>query len=443
MKIPKLDEMLYDVQIGDVSGQDSLMSVETGSVKDDILSILLFLLIIISTGMAGYFGPPIRKSGLLDFKYHQSIYLTPKNRYLRLSILFNLEKPAQNNSLPVKFDYTIKTIKKGQALAEIKKQFQNNCLILPGQTQTLPMEFFYDRFVRYDEADIQISFDKNGEFVGGNILWESLDEYHAFFNIWVRSIFIVSSIIVCTLFITRLYNSKNGYNKEQIITALMSQVAIYGTNPLYPLLVFFPYSLFSYIEDIAFSVSTTCVLLSSTLIIVLNSIAKKNKKLNTVFIVVGIYAFLFIFAILHEFTKENVFSPSLAYIFNLIYGILFVLYSLITISLSILTLIRTDSSERHKFTVYTIVFAFTFIFLGISTLFEAKTNNSSGASLKIATIHCFAILLVYFHWPYETSIDQQYNEGFDDQNVDDFEPSIDEEQINNLQIKIESDPEEA
>lgn len=433
----KNDAKLFDLQIGDGADSDTLMSIETGSIKDDLLAIFLYLLILISTAVAGYYGPKLYKSGTIDIKYHQSIYLGPRNRYLKLNLMMNVEKPTGTDQVNLQFDYAIKFNKKGQEVKEVKQHFHNYVGILPNETVTKPFEFFYDQFVKYDEADVLITFDKASSYTGGSLIWETLDGNHAFFNIWLRAIFIVSTIIVLALFMTRLFYAP-GYNFEQILTSGMGLIAIYGTNPLYILLVFFPHQLFSYVEDLALGISPIAVI--ATLALILLNTALKHKK-EKLFSLIPAFLYFVIFTVVSlfkEFGKERFFSDNFVSLISIIYNVLFGISAIAILVLAAVSFFQTDESEKRKIVVYSLVAVLTLFFFAFSLAIEnPRFNSTCGMAIKIAQIHCYAILLIYFHWPYEASIDQQYNEGFNTKDVEDFEPSVDEEQISKMQINIE------
>ena len=85
--------------------------------------------------------------------------------------------------------------------------------------------------------------------------------------------------------------------------------------------------------------------------------------------------------------------------------------------LTVLGLSNNDLIQISKLKIYATVFGSTVlinlcdVFLTDLSLFR---NNSGLFSLCFSSLYAFEILMVFFHWPYETSIDQQYNDPEDD-----------------------------
>lgn len=437
----KLTTELSPIQIGDVAGQDAFMSIETNSIKDDALAILLFICVIFTTTIAGIYGPQKYVVGSVQTTFsdqnslHQIINnLAPIDRYLSLSLFFLTSNGKPANSTAVKFAFALTFRKNGNEMkrsdgqSDVVLRFKND-----GMSQ--PIEFYYDRLISYDEVSVNVEFDETKDLTGGMLQWKYGDPNHSVFQSWVRYVFILTSIIIASLFIYRLkLVERNNWTIEQKLTIVILIASISGANPFYPLLVYFP---------TLFQAAYHCVLSESFIsltmffiITIIDNFRLKDKPDKGFFYQPKV-AFLIVRIIVGSVVaigKEDcIFSYEVTNVFRVLLLIVNALFAVYLLVLLILAFKKTDPTSLHTYIVYTIIFILTILFNVLPVFFDKIPflENTSGAfSMQFSALNCLTILMAYFHWPYERIIDQQYNEaGKEDNENQSFEPEIDEDRV--------------
>ena len=456
----KLKGKLQPIQIGDVAGQDAFMSIETNSIKDDTMAIFLFLCVVFTTTIAGIYGPGLFVPGSVQTHFddqkslHQTVNnLAPINRFLSLSLIFTSNKEVTNPNLTVKYAFALTFKQNGN---EKKRSDGQSEIVLSFEKDKLkskPIQFYYDRVINFDEVSINVEFDETKELSSGILYWKYGDQNHTVFQTWVRFVFALTTVIITALFVFRLHMvAKQNWNIEQKFTVIYLVVSVIGCNVFYVILLFIP-SLITVVFDCVLNeifVGFTWFFM----LVIIDSFRLSNTPEKTCFYepkLILMTCRIIIGTIVAIDKEIGLFSPQITQTFSIIQIIVIIIFILYFVILILLTFSSINSTTLHSYVVYSIIFSFTIIFHMISPLLDSfPVKNTSGSfSMSFSTLHCLTILMAYFHWPYEPSVDQQYNEADEiDQNDEGFEPEIDEARINqkentrNIESNTSSDDED-
>ena len=445
-QLEPMKDDLVDIQIGDGMGQDAFMSIETNSVKDDIIAIILFLIVIFATTAAGIFGPPKDINGWSQSSFgksgsnsiHQTLTnLSPMNQFLLMSLEFHHSVATKYLSIPVSFSYTLTFRHSGSEIRRQQGVFNISANFTVGTDTSNSFNFFNDRFLKYDEATINIDFIEVTDLLDSVLIWKHGDPNHSLFQAWIRFIYSLASLSVSLLFIYRLFLvSRLSWCLEQKLTILLHIFAILGANPFYILFVFKPSMFQASINSLIFQLFVCYS--NFFMLIILDNLKLKDRRDRGYFFLPKIALFIIqlivesITTILLENTSS--FSTTSTYIlFKQLRQIITSIYIIWFIFLILKTFKVIDQTEKHKFYIYTIVFSITLLLsLGepYYDLISFLSGTSGSFAIHFSSLHAFVILMAFFHWPFESSIDQQYNDADGDKNqINSFEPEIDENQV--------------
>jgi len=445
-KLESMDGDLVDIQIGDGMGQDAFMSIETNSIKDDFVALVLFVVVIFATTTAGVFGPPRDINGWSQSSFgksgsnsiHQTLTnLSPMNQFLHMCLEFHHSVVANYTIIPVSFSYTLTFRLAGSEVRRQQGIFNITANFTANHDSSIPYYFFKDQFLKYDEATINIDFIDVSDIIDAVLIWKHGDPNHALFQAWIRFIYSIASLSVSILFVYRLFLvARQSWCIEQKLTILLHVFAIFGANPLYILFVFRPSIFQASLNSLLFQLFVCYV--NFFMLVILDNLKLKDRRDRGFFFLPKIVLFIIqlvvesITAILNENTSS--FSTTSTYtVFYQIHKLITGIYIAWFIVLSLKAFKSIDQTEVHKFVVYTIVFCITLV-LSLSETFAEKLSFLQGTSgsfaMQFSSLHAFVILMAFFHWPFESSIDQQYNDA-EKNPAQFFEADVDPNQVNN------------
>ena len=452
----KLKGKLAPIQIGDVQGQDAFMSIETNSFKDDALAILLFICVIFTTTIAGIYGPQLYTPGSVQTLFsdqktlHQVVQnIGPINRFLTLSLIVKSNTEVKNPNMNTKFAFALTFKRNGNEIKRSDGQSQVPLYFEKDKVTSKPIEFFHERSIDYDEVLINVEFDEIKDLSTGILLWKYGDSNHTVFQTWVRFVFAITTVIIAALFIFRLMMvAKENWNLQQRFTVIYLAVSVISCNILYFLLIFFPSLL-----HVAFNCILHEIFVGFTwfyILVIIDSFRIKDSPDKYCFYEPKL--FIMVLQIISGSaisinSEIHIFTDTVSIVMQIIQSIISFIFIGYIVILIILTYSSADATNLHSYFVYTTVFLLTILFCVVSSFMDSipfTQNTSGGFSMSFSALHCLCILMAYFHWPYEPSVDQQYNEADEiDQNDEGFEPEIDEALIKNKENKkIESKSED-
>lgn len=433
-------DALVNVEIADENEQESLMAIDTDSPKEDILAIFLFFILIASTTFAGIYGPPLYNNEIYKFKFENSLNhifrqhihgITAQNQFYIMQLTFSLSPDQEiGNTIPVSFNYLILfETASGQEINRESGSYKNDLVIQKSSTNTEPLHFFFDRYISYDQIDVRIDFDSFKGLDEAILTTTYGDGSHLKYQLYLRLLFGLATLIIFILYYSRISSiPRNKWLLEQKMTILLQIFSFIGSNPLYFLYLKSP-SVFQDILNTLFYHAFTCFVFFYILVLFDN--ARRNNLTKTSFYTfflpkIVFSSFQFICEILypimyHGFTSLDVeaMPHMIVNLFKYARILFNICFSFWFLYLTILGFSNIDLTQLLKLRIYTTVFGTTVlinlcnVFLTDVSLFR---NNSGLFSLCFSSLYAFVILMVFFHWPYETSVDQQYNDPEDDTN---------------------------
>lgn len=109
-----------------------------------------------------------------------------------------------------------------------------------------------------------------------------------------------------------------------------------------------------------------------------------------------------------EKTEKNFYGKAV-FFFSKIFEISFAICLILVVTRSFKEI---DATERYKFFMYFSVSAIMFLLIGITDCFLSQMkkfgNTLTPFIVKLSIYNFFALLMIFFHWPYELITDQQY-----------------------------------
>lgn len=289
---------------------------------------------------------------------------------------------------------------------------------------------FEDQCVNYSILTCQISFTSlSSEYNGVKILFQIGNPEFVLYQIVFRILFSVTIICFLVLMLMRLKTTKfNYWHLEQKLTlGLLSIVALYD-NPLYGLKIF-TWSKNYFID--AFFRGLTIFFSIFFIYALLDSLRFKNRETSgwfffQKFLVAGFLGILFI---IEGYVKVSLnigdfrSVQSLKFLIQHLQSIILPtlqIASLYLIFIIILAFKEVDPTEKYKLNLY--VLTFVVCLLSGLVCYQYQDNNSLIFTVQYVIINLFAILMSYYHWPYEVKKDFIYDEQNQDVNDSQDEP---------------------
>lgn len=431
-------DALVNVEIADENEQESLMAIETDSPKEDILAICLFFVLIASTTFAGIYGPSLYNNEVYKFKFENSpnhIFrqhihgITAQNQFYIMQLSFSVSPDkAEEAKIPISFNYLILfESSKGEELNRESGSFNNDVILQKGSATTEQLHFFFDRYISYDQIDIRIDFDSCKGLDEAILTTTYGDGSHLRYQLYLRLLFGLATLVIFILYYSRLSSiPRNKWLLEQKLTFCLQIFSFIGSNPLYFLYLKMP-SVFQDIINSLFYRSFTCFVFFYILVIIDNVRKSEVIKSNfysfflpkIVFFSLQLICEIAYPIMYHGLSSLDVEAmPHTVVNFFKFVRILFnVCFSVWFVYLTVMDFLKVDSTQLLKVKIYATVFGAT-VLINLCDVFLTDVNlfrNNSGLfSLSFSSLFAFVILMVFFHWPYETSIDQQYNDPEDD-----------------------------
>lgn len=440
------DRFLIDIQIEESLSRETLMSIDSTNKKEDCITFFFIFFLLFITTIVGIYGPSaqisfnsvytfLKNEKTVTFSYSG---LSNFNHLIQLKIaLFKKNLATQQRQIPTKIPLKIKIncYKQNNILNtylfdvdDFSINFQNS------KNWTNDKIVFTDRLINYDKLKITITFDDDFQnyFLKCRVTWTLGNPEHPLIQMWFRGIYSLSCMISLIIFLTRLKKTPfKIWHLEQKLTVFLVFIVFFADDPLY-----FSQKLESkkigVIFDI-FSMSFFYSYLQFFALTLFDSLRYKNRKIGRCFFApkILIFLILLITKILHFYIDESQttelikkFSSQAKFAINSFYSIINIIY----IILMIVTILRAgafiDITERYKFFVYSNV-----LIICVSVIFivdfilkrKKKFQNSSLPFLINFTIqNLFVLLMVIFHWPYETLTDQQYHDTGEGATESDF-----------------------
>lgn len=434
--------VLTPVQIGDIAGQDALMSIEINSVTDDLFAIILFAIVIFVCTFTGLYGPTSEMSGWDQIIFntapsnslHQKIsQITPTSQYLDFYIDFHHEKAAEDSIFKVLYQFRITLFSKGKIVRKTEGTKDEKLEFKAGSDSCDRIQLYSDRKIDFDTAEIDIEFQNPQSCFDAVLLWSQGDPNYSIFISWVRLIFAVATFIVTILFIYRLRQMNHPMNMYQKFTIFIQIIAIVAANPLYIAMIWHPSPNLITTDTILRDVFE--ILILAFLLLFYDLLRTKGKGSGVLTTVVAIFS-----------TIQCFFKVTVDYYVGIGYqktdskvrdyviftNVFYVLYGMFYFILTLLCLLKTDPTEKHQFWVYNVIFMITIIsmllpkFISKISMFE---GTAASFIIKFAAMETLTLLMAYFHWPFESKIDTQYDNASDQQEIGDFAEEFDEDQL--------------
>ena len=442
------DDMI-DIQIEQSLGRETLMAIDSANFKEDLFSILGFVLILIITTIAGILGPKptetqtsISKiSTLASIGKNSPGYETQEvsmfitniltyNRFISFSMTFN--RPTTGTPLDQKLSYSFRVAfyKNNKQINTFSYQVDNAQIHASKDSlNSNTLELYRTNVIDFDQVQFIATLDEPKGYESITLAETHGFAQHTLFQIYFKTIFAFIEIAFLILFIIRLRSVPFSlWHLEQQLTVQLVVLGILYNNPLSLITSTHP----SYTSNIAGDLlgAAFTVFFRFFILVLFDSLRYKNRKTDKYFFYPKIIYSLIMFCVLTaSMIVDNgkaIYKPSSS-VFSFANTFLFCVY-LTWAGFSIcIAFCQVDLTERYKFLVYSTSGALALVLLAISKiLFEFLgyfKESAIGFVEDYAIQNVFVMLMVYFHWPYEILQDQSYMEN--EENANHLEPAAD------------------
>lgn len=438
-------DSLIDIQIEESLNRESLMSIDSANLKEDIYTLLGFIILLIFTVLMGIFGPSSFSEyssswKLLSKEKNASISLPIKGlSSLQRSMAFQIQFERSPNQIllitDVQISYSINFYYDTKLVREYSKDLKDCILKFEENKQmSQSIHLYSTSIIDYNNCDISIHLDgipKEMDAVSISILYGT--EQHTIFQIYFRVIcFIITFIFAVILLIRLLRLPPRLWHLEQKITIPLLFFSCLEIDPLFIIFAYYPFTGFIYIEK--FFTSIFDAYFYFFILTLFDSLRYKNRKTDKYFFLPKIILFFIYIAIVFIDTSahhipllDELFLPrlnrseDLMYIVRLASEIFFIL--LITVSI-LKAWFQIDITERYKFNMYIVSTATAIVTMIVCDFILNAVNKGKASSMKFITKfilkNLYTILMGYFHWPYEVLNDQTYDNKTDNKSDDGF-----------------------
>lgn len=226
----------------------------------------------------------------------------------------------------------------------------------------------------------------------------------------------MGSIATYVLFSYRIHSAGLQFNPcyEQSLTKILLIFSVFGTNPLYICFAFFASSILNFFDIIvthAFEGFLPFSLLAILRRIQFRKLENGLLKLN-LFFGISFFSIGFFSNLYHVDSLSYgipIHDKQIISLLKIGYWVLVAIYAIYVMLLFFFQ--KTDLTEANVSAAYT---ALTMIYLlsQIARLYISSNPKYNQASayfaLTISSGHGLVLILTFFHWPYESTIDQKY-----------------------------------
>lgn len=427
---------LFNIEIADENKQESLMAIDTGSAKDNLISIFFFFVLIISTAFAELYSSPMYSKQRVGYQFdnaqNQVLKFPIRSNFphqfspffvMELSFFKSNEEKASN--IEISFRYLL--IYKAFDGTEIRRESSDYSTFIGmfNSTNSDTIPFIFKHHISFSQIDVRIDFDKSYDFEKAIVDITEGNHWHLVYQFINRITCIISTFCLLLFFYFRLKEvDQSQWLFEQRLTIVLLLLSIACFNPFYFLTFYFPSVFFDFLSSFLTNILTCFVLLF--ILIILDNVRLGNqissKYMNLPKFIFCI--FQFIVEVCYPLMFHNIvalriegFPHNIVNIVEKTRMAFAVAYTIWFLVLVFKGFKQIDSTQRLK------MFSYTIVFLEVVAMYFADVflvplpfiqNLSKLFSLKLFSAFALGILMVYFHWPYVTSIDQEYNDPQND-----------------------------
>jgi hypothetical protein len=427
----EMKTLLVDVP-GEDSVRDDQMWVDSASFAPTCAAIFGFTFLTVLTclgGRSALSAAPFQRrdrgfsNGTAQTFSLTSTQISGYNRWLAFDLIYVHPSP-EIAPVPIYFAYKIECSTPTTQFTKIKRQVEPFAPAnIPLQNETVPIRIFYDRFLNYQAAELilTVAVPPASAFTKIALLSSAGSPEYTTFHIYFRSVYSVIEIVVLILFFT-----KSGlgpfatWTREQRLTVRLLGIASIANNPIYFLNVRYPHPASGVVEALLEPSFHLTVLFMS--LVVFDSLMERNVKSDRfglvriiwvlpVFVcqvLIGCYSFRVSFLEPEVPPTRNAEllrnGEAMAYA-------LFILCSLANVGRVICSL---DVTEKFKFALYlsaSILLMTYAAFVCLNAWFKFFDNDNVNWVLSFAAHNMFALMMAYFHWPYELVQSRPYQMG--------------------------------
>ena len=434
------DDDMIDIQIEESLGRETLMAIDSANFREDLVSILGFILILVITSISGLLGPRpldskiqvnkfVSSSSLSGFQGPQSqeismtiTNISTYNRFFSFYISFNRgESPAPLDQT-FSYAYKVTTIKGNQKQTKSNYVDGVHLKSVDGVKTSPRIKIFTTKIVNFDTLQFYATVDSVKGYNSINLIEENGFVQNTYFQIYFKLTFAVIEIAFLVLFVNRLQMSQfKLWHLEQKLTAPLLLLVIVYNNPFSWFTIAHPTNVTLIIDEIISCLFT--VYFRFFILVLFDSLRYKNRKTDQCFfipkIVFCIFNFLVlvihgIYNVLSSSPQKRADSSSAIDIFELFLLIVYLVW--VTASIGIAGC-KVDITERYKYIIYCVSGITALILLALSDFFLGFLGYLENSALKFvesyAIVNVYVMLMAYFHWPYEVLHDQNYMGGDD------------------------------
>jgi hypothetical protein len=421
-----LSNDLVPVQIEDkATANELMMLIDTYSRRDIVFALVLFIVVIISTTLAGVFGPRLLQEGQSILRINAQSpknvvsltipSLSPRSQFLIVRLAFSIPPGRSGGSDFVSFTSTTALYHQKALLKRDPQSFSELLTFRDRGNVSEPLVLIFDRFLVYDRVDIRLDMIQSESLDSVVFSWAHACEKHLSFQLWIRLTFLLALALTAAVYYASI-RSVPVWTTEQKWTVLISLGSVAGLNPFFPALASRP-TIFADLVD-RFLTTSGRILLLFFVLAVMDYVG--TQRMSACFLPPKMCFFSLLF--LAELVYPLLFNGWEVLGVEVVPHNVVVALGVVRLGMECATLVwilvaavnsfrNLRATEGFKFGVYAISFAVVLPFVLFPRWLEGcgefgKTSGSFAG--QIAAGSALALLMIFVHWPYKFDVDEMY-----------------------------------
>lgn len=425
------EEDMIDIQIEESLVKESLMVIDSASVRKDAAVLAGFIAIFALALAYGFAGPSARAERADAISMERPVFnntyvgMSALNRFVSLSAAFSGPKSAEctRASIVMRMD----CLQSGRVVHTLSANFRTQKLCAADSGYRV--RFFKESVVDFDKIAVEISVSgAPNVYSTGEIVFEYGNEDHTLFQTYIRVVFAgINCIFLWLLYRKLSYLPWKLWHLEQKITVPFLLLAVLYSNPFYLIQAFYPSTMFLVFEKIVNSLFKTYF--KFFVLVMFDSLRYKNRKTSMAFYLpkvmfLLVYFFLMIvhgiydIVLLSSNSTSDISGTSLHKVLSQMEWIMFLAYVSWTAIIFVLSWRNVDVTEKNKFNIYAFINGITMLILvavNIVVFLKKLSFDTDYYTMSFTLIfvvqNVYVLLNAYFHWPYDTLQDAYDNDG--------------------------------
>lgn len=410
------DEMV-EVPIANIASNESLMVVDSVSSKEHYTLIFVIIFVMTLSFVAGIKGPQttLRKVSTHDASSKivtTTMGLSPIYGYYDLFLIFE-KKQEIKTTQPVQIEAKIKLSSKKTGKDDTFTQILSVLPDFPRKSQiSEPERIYHNEIIDFDTIKSEIIC-KTNWISHVSIITESLTSTCSFLIIVFRIACFIFAGVQLGLFI--YLPEYKSYKMEQILSVILLILVMVYDNPLCIIELYIPST---FIQNV--SRFSNCLFQSYFRVFILYLLAMvKDIHQQPSLILFFPTLFIQILIFIGNYINNDILD-------GIIGGIITIYFVFLLIS----SYSNCDPTDVHRYFIYVVMYFIVSGFIMVTRLLTIRTkvldHTLTHFMVTIIGLNIYCCGMAFFHWPYQTSSDQEYIISEEQDGIEQLDLEIDD-----------------